>query len=79
MTFVCVCIGAVSFVVDGVLPGRTVQDLIWAARRHFALSSKKMSMAVEGGEKGDITLDVAAVDDGDEERAVVFRKMSWIR
>lgn len=56
-----------------------MQDLIWAARRHFALSSKKMSMAVEGGEKGDITLDVAAVDDGDEERAVVFRKMSWIR
>jgi hypothetical protein len=79
LTFVCVCIGAVSFVVDGVLPGRTVQDLIWAARRHFALNSKKMSMAVEGGGKGDITLDVAAADDGDEERGVAFRKMSWIR
>lgn len=77
LTFVCVCIGGISFVIDGVLPGRKVQDLIWAARRHFALSSRKLSLAVEGGGKGDIMLDVAEVEDVEGNAGVGWRKMSF--
>jgi hypothetical protein len=39
-TFVCVAIGIISFARDGVLPGRKVQDVIWAARRGFELGDE---------------------------------------
>jgi hypothetical protein len=64
--FLCVCIGIVSFVRDGVLPGRKIQDIIYAARgvavhRDLALESRKMSMTAVDNGKGDVVIRIVEV------------------
>jgi hypothetical protein len=59
--FMCVCVGIVSFVRDGVLPGRKVQDVIYAARgvavhHDLMLGSRKMSMTAVDDGKGDVVI-----------------------
>ena len=54
----CVAIGIVSYSRDGVLPGRKVQDIIWAARRGFELGEEgvDISEAEEGGARSTVGL-----------------------
>jgi hypothetical protein len=64
--FICVCIGIVSFVRDGVLPGRKVQDVIYAARgvavhRDLTMGSRKMSMTAVDDGKGDVVIRIVEV------------------
>lgn len=64
--FVCVAIGTVSFARDGVMPGRKVQDIIYAARNPAVHSqpslSRRMSMGAGVDDKGDIEIRVAQCD-----------------
>jgi hypothetical protein len=87
-SFICVCIGVISFLRDGVLPGRKVQDIIYAARdsamhRHrFSLGSRKMSMTAIDDGKGDVMIRVVEVhgpDEGVNDRGFVWKKTSWRR
>lgn len=57
-TFMCVAIGIISFARDGVLPGRKVQDVIWAARWGLELGEEiaDISEAEEGRAESTIGL-----------------------
>jgi hypothetical protein len=79
-SFFCVCIGICSFVCDGVLPGRKVQDIIDAARdaavhRHLSPGARKMSMMAVDDGKGDVVIRLVDVDV--EEAGVSGRRFVW--
>ncbi|CAO2649464.1 Nn.00g068490.m01.CDS01 [Neocucurbitaria sp. VM-36] len=83
--FVCVVVGLVSYAHDGVLPGKKVQDIIYAARNPAVHSrpslSRRMSMGAGIDDKGHIEIRVVQVEGvgkGKEERAgSMFQKMRW--
>ena len=58
--FICMTVGIVSFVNDGVHPGKRVQDIIHAAQRP-AMLSRRTSLDASLNEKGDIEIRISPV------------------
>ena len=78
-SFVCLCIGLVSCYRDGVLPGRKVQDIIYAARnpaihRHASIDVRKMSLTAKSDLNGDLELGI--VLEPEQKSASTSRRMS---
>ncbi|KAF1839004.1 hypothetical protein BDW02DRAFT_594079 [Decorospora gaudefroyi] len=77
--FVCIVLGVVSYIRDGVMPGKKVQDFVYAARSpefhsHPSLGSRNPSLGAALGADGVMEMRVGAGDDG---RARSWRSVRW--